>query len=143
MKYTKIKNDYYQLCSSNGNVADISLKNISSNKFLRHYKGVLMETDFQDNDLFKYDSSFFVKKINNKYELSCSNKSFLEYRVRYDLKRNEYIISKNLNNDLVPYYFLIKNNIEGNENEFEENHRENIENTIFTPISQFFRLIIS
>lgn len=50
----------------------VSLQTIDG-KYLRHRNGFMQESDYIDNELFKYDSSFLLSKEGDHCTLYCSN----------------------------------------------------------------------
>lgn len=94
--YILINNDIFESCKPNIDIEDgISFQNIKTKKFLRHYCGNIVEDDFLDINIFKYDSTFIKSFKDNFLTLRCSNRNLNDRYVNLDKNNNTFIISKN------------------------------------------------
>lgn len=51
----------------------ISLVNVMTGEFARHCNGIIIDSSYEENELFLYDSSFIVEINSNLVTLYCSN----------------------------------------------------------------------
>ena len=76
----------------------ISLKNLITNKYIRHYKGKIIESDLSSDETFLYDSTFIICNIKDGFCLKCSNLWFKkDFFISYDKKLLYYYISSSKN----------------------------------------------
>lgn len=65
-------------------------------KWLRHFSGIITESEEEKNNTFKEDASFFLHEIKKNYfYLSCSNATLKNYNICYDSKTRNHILLKN------------------------------------------------
>lgn len=55
----------------------------TNGKYLRHRNGVIIESNYNDDELFKYDSSFKLVEERGQYVLYCSNKHLQHFHIVY------------------------------------------------------------
>lgn len=78
-KYVRLDNTLYKIVESNiGEENQVSLYNIATQCYARHYDGLITEDMFEDSDTFKHDSSFYFVLRNNNVAFKCSNPGFDE-----------------------------------------------------------------
>ena len=105
--YIVVGNNIYVSSPSNVNVENgVSFKNISTGKYLRHYGGRIIESNFSDTDIFKYDSTFVLCNIGKYVTLSCSNGELVDMYVCFDTKK---ICLQYLCRQIILFYLNLKN----------------------------------
>lgn len=111
-KYIFLGCNLYKVAQSNKfNLSNvISLVNIMTGEFARHYNGIIIDSSYEEDELFLYDSSFFVEIENNLITLYCSNPGLETHSI---VKRDNVlrIIEKqfiDINNDLSAFQVLTK-----------------------------------
>ena len=63
----------YKVVEGNIGHNTISLQNVLTNDYARHYNGIVENTPYSNDELFLYDSSFHAHQVDNKIKLFCSN----------------------------------------------------------------------
>lgn len=92
--YIVVGNNIYVSSQRNVDIENgVSFKNISTGKYLRHYGGRIIESNFSDTDIFKYDSTFILHSIGKYITLSCSNSRFVNMYICFDIKKGMFTIS--------------------------------------------------
>lgn len=107
-KYIKFNNNIYIVKESNNNSSNsISLCNRSTNKFLRHTAGRIVESPYPEKGKDKYfydDSSFIPVKTSVNYcKLRCSNKNFEKYYLSSNDGKYQNVISSKIYDDFYIY----------------------------------------
>lgn len=72
-----------------------SFQNIKTMSFLRHFNNKLIESPYEDTDLFKHDASFYLHELAPDYVwLSCTNPGMENFSIYYDSKTHSYVLDK-------------------------------------------------
>lgn len=78
-----------------------------NNKYLRHCNGIVTEQKFQDDQLFKFDSSFRIELTNEGVMLFCANLGLENYHIAYN--NTLIIMPKGLHHNVVSVFKLLEN----------------------------------
>ncbi|WP_373819013.1 hypothetical protein [Glaesserella sp.] len=69
----------YKIVKGNIGNNTVSLQNVLTNSYARHCNGIIMNSEYSNEALFLYDSSFIAHKVENRVRLFCSNEGLTSF----------------------------------------------------------------
>ena len=73
----------------------ISLKNIESQFFLRHFNGHIIESPYENSNLFFLDATFQVHELATEYlYLSATNPGMEDWNIYFDSEKSSYVLAR-------------------------------------------------